>query len=123
MGKRLHERAAAIGEERRGFFDWLGDALGRRIEELPGVIALRRYDEHTIAELIDVLRRGGRKLAEDPASRSFRERLAREHDMSIERLTDLRQSMALDEAAANDAVYDLYGIGERHRALIDAEFE
>ena len=113
----------AIADERQGFLDWLGDWLGVRVAQLPGVTKLRRYDEHTVVELLAVLQASRTKLAQDPTSRSFRDRFSREHSASLERIGPITRAISADEAAADQAVYELYELAREQRARVDAEFE
>lgn len=41
---------------------------------------------------------------------------------SVERLSSLSQAQAMDEAAADQAVYELYGLTSEQRDLVNAEF-
>lgn len=122
LGERLQAGAGAVAAERRGFVDWLGDAVGARTRELPGSTILRDFDQHAPAELLAVLGRRRGALATDPGTRTFRELLVHEHTASVERLVALRADLAADERTADDAVYELYGLDAAARALVDAEY-
>jgi hypothetical protein len=122
LGEQLHRNTVAIGEERQGFLDWLSDVLGARTSTLPGITTLRRYDQHDVGELLAVLQASRSKLAQDPMSRSFRDRFAREHSTSLERLRPLVQAIAANETLADQAVYDLYELAASQREMVDAEY-
>ena len=122
LGARLHRTKVAIEQERKGFLDWLGELLGTRVRDLPGVTTLLRYDEQTLATLLDTLRAAQRQVTPNLTSRAFRDALERERGESLDRLAPLRRSLGDDEALARDAVYDLYEVTRPHREVIDAEY-
>ncbi len=122
LGQRLHDQAARISAERQGFLEWLEGTLGRRVDELGGATRIRLYNEHTLEELLSALGRNRNRLARDVTSRSFREDLEREFIASTDRLATLSRDLAADEATADAAVYDLYGLLEAHRELVDQEY-
>jgi hypothetical protein len=72
--------------------------------------------------VLAVLQRSRRNLRQDPASRAFRDRFAHEYRASLERLEPLLQTISADEAAADQAVFELYGVTRVHRLLVDAEY-
>jgi hypothetical protein len=55
-------------------------------------------------------------------SRAFREELGRELAASMDRLIPLRTSLAADEAEAEAAVLDLYGLDRSQRALVARDY-
>ncbi len=122
VGRRLHERAASIGAERRGFLDWLQGRIGSRVVELPGSTALRSYDEQTLDGLLVVLRRSESRLSASVGSRAFREEMGRELAASMDRLSPLRAALAADEDEAEAAVLDLYGMDQAQRALVARDY-
>jgi hypothetical protein len=122
LGERLARNTTAIGHERLGFLDWLDRRLGARIADLSGASRLRRYDQHTAAELLAVLQRNRTRLAHDPTSRSFQDQFTGEHQASLARLVPLTRAVSVDEAAADQFVYDLYRLARAQRALVEAEY-
>lgn len=122
LGPRLHESAVAIGNERQGFLDWLGGVVGARVATLPGSTKLADYDALTLEELAAALQSTRTRLRIDPTARTFREHLASEWEASLDRLIPLRSALARDEAAADDLVFDLYGLTAAQRAMVDAEY-
>ena len=121
LGERLHNRAARIAAERRGFLDWLAGAIGTRLASLSGSTALLAYEDHTVAELLAVLQRNTSQTS-PTGSRAFREELAREYGESLDRLAPLRADLARDERGADELVYDLYGLDASQRDLVEAEY-
>lgn len=121
LGRALHATATSLGEERRGFLDWLADAVGCPIRELSGRATLASYPARTSAELIAVLRRNGGRLSLDPTARAFRDLLERERARSAGQLAALEGDLSRDRSRAEDAVGDLYELSSPHRALIAAE--
>lgn len=121
LGQALHRRSKELAEERSGFLGWLSGAIGVRPAELQGSTIVTSYDEHSAAELLAILQRNQARLARDVGSRAFGEELARELDPSLDRVRALRRSLAADEAAADDAVFELYGLTTQQRALVEAE--
>lgn len=122
LGERLHDRAARIAAERRGFLDWLAGAIGGRLGDLSGSKVLRAYDEHTVVELLAVLHRNASRTT-STGSRAFHEQLEREHGESLDRLAPLRAGLARDERDADELVYDLYGLDAGQRELVESEYE
>jgi len=122
LGRRLHELASQETEEREGFLDWLGDALGARVRHLPRAASLAGYEELEVGGVISILRRSRATLGRDPDSRSFRDLLAREHRASAERLGDLLGSVGRLERQADDVVADLYELSRAQRALIARDY-
>jgi hypothetical protein len=122
IGRRLHETATEVRRETGSFIAWLEDIVGARVRDLSGTTVLVHYGEHEVAELIETLRANRSNLRSDPTSRSFRERLQHEHAASRERLGRLRERLAAGELAADQLVYDVYGLNEVQRRLVDSEF-
>jgi hypothetical protein len=119
LGRRLHLRSKEVAEERRGFLAWLTGAIGARPNELPGSMALASYDEHSLTELLDILMRNQARLRRDVGSRAFREELEGELIPSLDRIAEARTSIAEDEAAADETVFELYGLSAHQRALVE----
>jgi Eco57I restriction-modification methylase/N-6 DNA Methylase len=119
FGERLYHRAKELGEERTGFLEWLGGTLGARTSELQGSTILASYDEHSLDELLDVLRRNQGRVTRDVESRAFREVLQRELIPSLDRIREHQRSFAADEAAADEAVFELYGLTAQQRSLVE----
>ena len=123
LGRSLHGAAAEIGAERRKFLDWLMDQIGADPRDLPGQRTFLAYDSASIGELLDRLRRlFDRVIKVDPTGRAFRDRFDQEHSASVERLQTLRRDLADFEAEADRLVYDLYGITEADRELVNAAY-
>lgn len=120
LGQALHRQSKQLAEEQRGFLAWLTRTVGARPSELQGSTVLASYDEHSAAELLAVLQRNQPRLARDVGSRGLGEELARELDPSLDRIRALRRAIAADEAAADDAVLDLYGLTTVQRTLVEA---
>ncbi|MGH2744115.1 MAG: Eco57I restriction-modification methylase domain-containing protein [Thermoleophilaceae bacterium] len=121
LGQELHRQSKELTEERRGFLGWLSQAIGARPAELQGSTVVTTYDEHSAAKLLAILKRNQTQLTRDVSSRAFGEELARELEPSIDRIRALRRSIAADETAADDSVFELYGLTAAQRALIEAE--
>lgn len=121
LGERLYRRSKEVGEERRGFLAWLEDAIGARLGGLQGSTILGSYDEHGLPDLLEVLRRNQARLTCDVGSRAFREELERELTASLDRIREPSESIAVDEAAADEAVFELYGLTAQQRALVEGE--
>ena len=118
LGRRLYSSAAAITEERQGFLGWLADALGTRISDLHGSTLVSAYDARPLAELLEILRRNQSRLRPDVSSRAFRDSLERELSASQGRIAEWRATTATDEAAAEDAVFELYGLTSDQRQFV-----
>jgi hypothetical protein len=121
LGRRLHLRSKEVGEERSGFLAWLTGAIGARANELQGSTALASYDEHSLTKLLDILMRNQARLRRDVGSRAFREQLEGELVPSLDRIGEARASIAADEAAADEAVFELYGLSAQQRAVVERE--
>jgi Eco57I restriction-modification methylase len=122
LGRRLHESTNALLLEREGFLGWLSDSIGVSISALAGHTKLRQPDMLTPVELIQILRKNRKALAIDPAGRSFGELLNREHESSVLRIAELTTKIGRDEGEVDDAVFDLYEVSARRRALVEAAY-
>jgi hypothetical protein len=123
LGRSLHDLAASIASERQGFTTWLRATLEPRPGEgLPGQRVLEQYERATADELVRALGAGHARLGVDPRERATRELVEREHRASVSRLLPLLEDLARAEAAADDAVYELYGMPARMRTRIDSEY-
>ncbi|MEX2196788.1 MAG: N-6 DNA methylase [Thermoleophilaceae bacterium] len=122
LGRRIHDRAAAILGERRGFLDWLEGELGLRTTELDGSTAVARYDELTLDELLALLRRNRRRIGPEVEGRAFRERLTAEHAESVDRIAGLRATLDRDEDTAEAAVEELYELTAAQQELIARDY-
>ena len=120
LGQRLYERSKDLAEERRGFLGWLTRTIGARPMGLQRSTVLTSYDEHSAAELLAALGQNRERLSRDVTSRAFAEELTRELDPSLERIRALRRAISADESAADNAVFDLYGLTAAQRALVEA---
>jgi Eco57I restriction-modification methylase/N-6 DNA Methylase len=121
LGERLHRQSEELAEERRGFLGWLSGTIGARPAELEGSTVLASYDDHSVAEALAVLQRNQARLSRDVGSRAFGEELERELIPSLDRIREFRRSIAADETAADDAVFELYGLTAQQRALVEAD--
>jgi hypothetical protein len=119
LGQRLFASSAAIAEERKGFLAWLADAIGARIGGLQGATLLSAYEARPLAEVLEILRRNQARLRPDVSSRAFRDSLERELSASQARIDELRTTIAIDQASAEDAVFELYGLTAGQRALVE----
>jgi hypothetical protein len=121
LGQRLHGRSTELGEERRGFLAWLGGTIGARPTELQGSTTLASYDEHTLEDVLRVLQRNQSRLQRDVGSRAFREEVEQELDASLGRIGECQALLTDDEATADDAVFELYGLSGRPRTVVGTE--
>jgi hypothetical protein len=122
-GQALHKAGSEILNERSGFLDWLGDLLGARLMTGPGSTRLKRYEELSVAEVIDVLRTARSGLTDRVTTRSFRDQLAAEHSASTDRLASFAADLQEKEQAADEAVFELYGLTSSQRDMINADYE
>ena len=123
LSRRLHDFTAELLRERRGFLAWLSDTLGARTEELPGATLLAGYDDLTLQDLLEVLRKSRAKLGDRVESRAFRDLLDREHAQSSERVAERRRELATAEGQARELVLDLYELTASQRSLVASDFE
>ncbi len=123
LGRQLHDLAAELLRERRGFLAWLSDTLGARTGELPGATLLAGYDDMTLFELLEVLRKSRATLGDRLESRAFRELLEREHAQSSERVAESRRELSTAEDRAHELVLDLYELTASQRSLVASDFE
>lgn len=123
LGQRLVADSSTIEQERTGFLAWLRGAVGVRLADLAGIVTLKGYDSHSIDSILAVLRRNHALVDVDVSGRAFRELVSREYEASIDRLTPVKQRLAISEDEADGLVYELYGLTSDHRAVVDAEYE
>lgn len=84
---------------------------------------LERHDALAPADIVEILLRNRNTLSQDPGSRSFRDRLAAEHEGSVEKLAELSRAIRRDEATVEETVFDLYEIPAAQRAMVQASYE
>lgn len=65
------------------------------------------YDQHTFAQVLDVLRRNRRRISVDPRRRDFQDRLRSDYERSLARLKRVSEKIAaldgaIDAAKAGD---------------------
>jgi hypothetical protein len=120
--------AKALLTERKSFLLWLADLIGAPIASLAGRTKLERPDTLTSAEIIEILLKHRQELTLDPGARSFRDRLAMEHTVSIQKISELSSGIAKDESEADAEIFDLYEISDSQRAatcrgrMVDASY-
>lgn len=122
LGELLHDRAAAASGERGEFLAWLEAQIGVAPSSLRGSTTLLGYDKHTLNELIAVLDRSSGALRVEPSSRAFRDQLKGEFDLSLDRLTPLRDELSATTMEADILVYELYELPEVLRTAVDREY-
>jgi len=129
----LAERMTAMNEEKqtevKGFLSWLEREMGASIDDLTRKTYLRNYlgdyqkgEPHlALEDLLDILRRNRRRLRVDPAGRAFQERLAREHEASLDKLLPLKARLAATDRLIDLVVYRLYGLREEEVAVVEGD--
>lgn len=119
-GTRLHRSMADLLVERAGFRQWLGEVIGVPMRSLPGHTKLAEPDLLALTEIASIVGSSRASLKIDPDSRSFRERLAAEHAKSVEKASELLRVIAIDEAAVDDAIFDLYEVTDSQRTMVES---
>jgi hypothetical protein len=120
LGRELHAATGALLRERHGFRGWLGELVGVSTKELSGRTRLAQPDSLAATEILEILRRNRGRLTLDPSSRAFRDRLTSEHEAHVEKASVLHTEISRAEAAANDAVFDLYGVTAAQRTMVES---
>lgn len=122
LGRRLHEHAAAIEQERAGFLDWLSSICGTSLKKLNGWTKVASYDavgRHVVLDLLDA---NAARLSIDPRARAKRELISSEVDASTARITEHAGTLHELENETDTLLFDLYGLTIAQRARIDSEY-
>lgn len=119
LGRKLHTATGDLLRERYGFRGWLGELVGVSTGELSGHSRLAQPDSLEAAGVLEILRRNRGKLMLDPSSRAFRDRLTLEHEKLVEKASALLTEIGRAETAVDDAVFDLYGVTQAQRAIVE----
>lgn len=122
LGRQLCESATILHGERHAFQSWLGSVVGSPIAQLPGCTKLKQHDALSLNEVVEILTASRDRLSQNPTSRSFRDLLAKEHGQSVEKIAELSRSVRRDEAAVDQAIFDLYEIPAAQNALVRASY-
>lgn len=122
LGMRLHDSTEMLLRERGDFLSWLSDFIGAPIASLAGHTKLERPDQLASTELINVLMKNRRVLSLDPGARSFRDRLAKEHAASVEKISGLSGAIRKDEAEADAAIFDLYRLTSSQQTMVEVSY-
>jgi hypothetical protein len=125
LGRQLHDGWREVYEERHGFLIHINTLLGHDVRALPGSRTWLDYENHSVAELLRLLRAVPRRRAAFAMSvtgRDFAEALATAHRDSCDKLAASRAELAKLESEADDLVYALYGLSDEQRAYVDAEY-
>lgn len=120
--RELHGLHRAVGEERARFLDWLGGMVRMPVARLVGKTRLFSHESMTLDEILEVLRRNRDPVRTIAERRGFRENLGREHEGSVNTITELQASIDREEHRADDLVNELYRLSAAQRATIDAEY-
>jgi hypothetical protein len=123
LGRSLHGSWQALHRERHSFQTWLSDLIGISISSLTGSTRLELHDALAPSEIVAILGRNRNLLSLDPSTRSFADRLAREHEKSVGTIAELTMAIKRDEATAEECVFDLYEIPTTQRALVEATYQ
>ncbi len=123
LGRRLHELAASVAEERGAFLRWLASTVGAGRVDLLRRRELAGYEVVEAERMVAALARMRARLAPDPRERAVRELIEREHRRSVERLRPVLDELASAERDADEHVYELYELPRHMRAQVDAEYE
>jgi Eco57I restriction-modification methylase len=121
LGRRLHELACDLAEERSGFVRWLAATAGVSFRALMRRRHIASYQEASPAQVVAAVRR--LDPAVDPRERATRALIEREHRASSERVLRLVTDLAAEERTADAVTYELYELPAHMRELVDSEYE
>ena len=109
-------------EEAKGFLSWLEREIGISVDILSNKTVIKEYHENTFDKLIEVLKKNKKKLPIDLHSREFQEKLKKEFDKSIMKLTPLKARIRATDELIDQIVYKLYGLTDEEIEIVESSF-
>lgn len=106
--------------EIKGFLEWLEREIGAKIDDLNNKTKIKAYHEHSLEDLLNVLKQNGQQLKVGPSRRDFQEKLQREFSKSTAKLTPLKEKIAKTGRLIDQIVYKLYGLTEEEIRIVEA---
>lgn len=110
-------------EEINGFLSWFEGEIGGPIDNLSSKATIKEYHENTFDKLIEVLKKNKKKLSIDPHRREFQEKLKKEFDESIAKLTPLKGKIQETDKLIDQIVYKLYGLTDEEIKIVEESFQ
>jgi hypothetical protein len=106
--------------EIKGFLTYLERTLEAKIDDLTNKTLLKNYYKHSFAEILTVLKKNRSKLVSfNPQLRSDQERLEKEFNASLKKLTPLVNKIQATDRLIDQIVYKLYGLTEEEIAIVE----
>jgi len=120
LAEQMIEKNKQKQEEIKGFLKYLERTIGIDIESLQNKTLIREYHEHSFEEVLSVLERNRNRLRGfNPRSRTDQERLEREFNKSVEKLTPLKTKIQSTDKLIDQIVYKLYGLTDEEIAVVE----
>ena len=116
LAERMIEMNKEKNAEIKGFLRWLEGEIGAPVEELANKTALKEYYDfkYDFETFVKVLVKNKKKLKEgyDPTRREPKDKLEKEYNASLNKLTPLLRRMKATDGLIDQIVYRLYGLTE-----------
>ena len=112
LAEQMHTLSLQIYSEKRGFLEWLYSHIGvRDPSALDDRADIENYDELSLEELLEILRRNHRRgqLARSPRPRETREEIQTEYENSLAKLRLLKRQMEATDGLIDYLICLLYG--------------
>lgn len=113
LARQMIEMNKQKREETKGFLSWVEREIGTSVDNLSNKTMIKEYHENTFDKLIEVLKKNKKKLPIDPHRREFQEKLKKEFDESMTKLTPLKAKIRTTDELIDQIVYRLYGFPMR----------
>lgn len=123
LAKQMIETNKQKWGETKSFLSWVEREIGAPVENLSNKTAIEEYHENTFDKLIEVLKKNKKKLSIDPHRREFQDRLRKEFDESVKKLTPLKAKIQETDALIDQIVYKLYGLTDEEIKTVEESFQ
>ncbi len=123
LAERMIEMNKEKNAEIKGFLRWLEGEIGAPVEELTNKTALKEYYDYKydFETFVKVLAKNKKKLKEgyDPTRREPKDKLEKEYNASLNKLTPLLRRIEVTDGLIDQIVYKLYGLTEDEIRIVE----
>ncbi len=123
LAERMIEMNKEKNTEIKGFLRWLEGEIGAPVEELTNKTALKEYYDYKydFETFVKVLAKNKKKLKEgyDPTRRVPKDKLEKEYNASLNKLTPLLKRIEATDGLIDLIVYKLYGLTEDEIRIVE----
>ena len=123
LAEQMIEMNKEKNAEIKGFLRWLEGEIGAPVEELTNKTALKEYYDYKydFETFVKVLSKNNKKLKEgyDPTRREPKDKLEKEYNASLNKLTPLLKRIEVTDGLIDQIVYKLYGLTPEEIAIVE----